>query len=172
MNRREFLKKGLEGIVVGSIPLISCSWKNPANSELGRIIPFKSIDGVYLGDTIDTVEKKLGEPDGGFTWDGPYGGGQAYEYNKGFHAGLEVCFMGYDYVDSLIVRAPYSGTTKEGIGIGSSLVSVHNFYGMPDKSHSYSNFRGESYYSNYAVFSITYKDNYIIYFRLGFVHEK
>ena len=32
MNRREFLKKGLEGIIIGSIPLISCS-KNPVNSE-------------------------------------------------------------------------------------------------------------------------------------------
>ncbi len=33
MNRREFLKKGLEGIVVGSIPLIYNCGKNPIKSE-------------------------------------------------------------------------------------------------------------------------------------------
>ena len=32
MNRREFLKKSLEGIVIGSIPFISCG-KNPVKSE-------------------------------------------------------------------------------------------------------------------------------------------
>ena len=33
MNRREFLKKSLEGIVLGSIPLISSCGKNPVDSE-------------------------------------------------------------------------------------------------------------------------------------------
>ena len=33
MNRREFLKKSLEGIIIGSIPLISSCGKNPVESE-------------------------------------------------------------------------------------------------------------------------------------------
>ena len=33
MNRREFLKKGLEGIIVASIPFISRCSKNPIKSE-------------------------------------------------------------------------------------------------------------------------------------------
>ena len=33
MNRREFLKKSLEGIVIGSIPLISRCSKNPVDSD-------------------------------------------------------------------------------------------------------------------------------------------
>ena len=36
MNRRQFLKKSLEGIVIGSIPFISCS-KNPVSSYTGSI---------------------------------------------------------------------------------------------------------------------------------------
>ena len=38
MNRREFLKKSLEGIVIGSILLISGYTKNPAKSETEEII--------------------------------------------------------------------------------------------------------------------------------------
>ena len=37
MNRREFLKKGLVGVVLGSIPLISNCGKNPVNSNTGSI---------------------------------------------------------------------------------------------------------------------------------------
>jgi len=48
MNRREFLKKGLEGIIIGSIPLISCS-KNPVGSYKG------SISGKVMG-TDQTVK--------------------------------------------------------------------------------------------------------------------
>jgi len=39
MNRRNFLKKSLEGIIIGSIPLISCS-KNPVESELDDIYKY------------------------------------------------------------------------------------------------------------------------------------
>ena len=34
MNRREFLKKSLEGIIVSSIPLISSCEKNPVSPDL------------------------------------------------------------------------------------------------------------------------------------------
>ena len=178
MNRREFLKRGLEGIAIGSIPLIYNCSKNPVESEPeGRIIPGKSIDSVYLGDTIDTVEKKLGSLGREPGWDEVYGS-EILDYIEGPHAGLMIFFghsiFSIDAIESLFVKSPYYGTTKEGIGIGSSLVSVHDFYGMPDKIYSNENTtRWESYYSNYysnnAAFTIKYEDNYISYIELCFV---
>ncbi len=67
MNRREFLKKSLEGIVI-SIPLISGCGKNSSKYELeiidsnARIVPGKNIDGVNLGDTQAAFKKKLEQP--------------------------------------------------------------------------------------------------------------
>ena len=49
MNRREFLKKGLEGIIIGSIPLIFNCEKNPVSSYTG------SISGKVIG-TDQTVK--------------------------------------------------------------------------------------------------------------------
>ena len=166
MNRREFLKKGLEGIVV-AIPLISVCLKSPLESELGRIIPFESIDGVNLGDTMNTVEKKLGTHDGEFRWDGIYGGGKGYEYNEGFYAGLEVCFMGDDYVEGLFVREPYSGRTKEGIGIGSYFALLHDVYGMPNESSP----NHEIYYYNDRLFYIHYENSFIKLVQINFRHK-
>ena len=179
MNRRDFLKKSLEGIIVVSIPFISCS-KNPVKSEPeGRIVLGKSIDSVYLGDTMDTVEKKLGAQGREPGWDDVYGP-EILNYIEGPHVGLMIRFghaiFSIDAVESLFVESPYYGTTKEGIGIGSSLESVHDFYGMPDKIHSNENTtRWELYYSNYysnnAGFTIKYEDNYISYIELGFVQQ-
>ena len=166
MNRREFLKKGLEGIIISSVPLIySCS-KNPVESEFGRIIPWESIDGVNLGDTPDTVNKKLGDPDGGGEWDGAYAVGLLYMYEEGHYAGFEVLFIGYNTVIALSIRKPYSGTTKEGIGIGSSLKSLHDIYGVPNKiTNNY-----EKYYKNDRSFGIGHNDNYIDYMVINLTH--
>lgn len=55
MNRREFLKKTLEGIVIGSIPLISnCSEKNP-------VIYTGPISGLKYYMQTDKSVYKLGE---------------------------------------------------------------------------------------------------------------
>jgi len=55
MNRREFLKKGLEGIIISSIPLISnCSKKNP-------IIYTGPISGIEYYMQTDKSVYKLGE---------------------------------------------------------------------------------------------------------------
>ena len=49
MNRREFLKKSLEGIII-SIPFISCT-KNPVEPDLeGNTYIIQSIDGYLLKD--------------------------------------------------------------------------------------------------------------------------
>ena len=64
MNRREFLKKGLEGIVIASsIPLISGCKKNPAESEPDSILNINSIikDNIEYYMQTDKKDYKLGE---------------------------------------------------------------------------------------------------------------
>ena len=52
MNRREFLKKGLEGIVISSIPFISCT-KNPIDSDLeGNTYIVQTIQGHSMEEVI------------------------------------------------------------------------------------------------------------------------
>jgi len=60
MNRREFLRKSLEGIVIGTIPLISSCGKNPVKSES---VNSSSIirDNIEYYIRIDKFEYKLGE---------------------------------------------------------------------------------------------------------------
>ena len=58
MNRREFLKKGLEGIIVG-IPLILDCGKNPVSSELNSNSFIKENIEYYI--QTDKKDYKLGE---------------------------------------------------------------------------------------------------------------
>ena len=60
MNRREFLKKGLEGIIVG-IPLISSCGKNPLNSEPELNSNSIIKDNIEYYVQTDKKEYKLGE---------------------------------------------------------------------------------------------------------------
>lgn len=167
MNRRKFLKTSLQGIIVGGIPLITgCGIKNPANSEFGRIIPWESIDGVNLGDTPDTVSKKLGKPKYEGVWDGAYASGIAYSYEEGNCAGLSVLFNDNKTVIAFDINKPYSGTTKEGIGIGSSSKSLHDIYGVPNKI----TFTYETYYKNDRSFGIYHNNNYIDYMTINLTH--
>jgi len=56
MNRREFLKKSLEGIVIASIPFISCS-KNPVESESPYIFIDKTLVADSFGNSDGTASK-------------------------------------------------------------------------------------------------------------------
>ena len=64
MNRREFLKKGLEGIILG-VPLLYNCEKNPVKSELQDIFVEKNLvadgfgysNGVVSKDELDKIEK-------------------------------------------------------------------------------------------------------------------
>ena len=49
MNRREFLKKGLGGIVAGSVPLIYGCGKNSVSSELINILVARHLVADALG---------------------------------------------------------------------------------------------------------------------------
>ena len=61
MNRRDFLKKGLEGIIISSIPFISNCGKNPVKSE--SEVNSNSIikDNIEYYIQTDKKEYKLGE---------------------------------------------------------------------------------------------------------------
>jgi hypothetical protein len=99
------------------------------------ILPGKGIDGIILGDSRDVVENKLGEPTGKGWTDGLYRSWLNYVYWEDEHNGLVVDFIDnsgdYGPVDVLTVLAPYTGKTKEGIGLGSTLAAVRGAFGEP-----------------------------------------
>jgi hypothetical protein len=141
------------------------------NSEDARIIPGVSIEGVTLGDPQMTVERTVGRPDDGGTVDGIYRSWYITKYLQGRHAGLMVYFVDAEgaprLVDELSVTSPYDGSTKEGIGIGSSYKMVRQTYGIPGSSVSkpadhwitdfycYGNRRFEIHYTDSMVAGIT-----------------
>jgi hypothetical protein len=102
---------------------------------IGIIVLGKGIEGIILGDSKDVVEQKIGKPSVKGWTDGIYRSWLNYEYSEGPHAGLSINFIdnnnNYGPVDELEVGSPYSGKTKDGIGIGSSLNNVHSIYGKP-----------------------------------------
>lgn len=104
-----------------------------------RIIPGIGVDGVKLGDSRETVIAKLGTLDGGGVADGLYRGWMVGEYTEGQHAGLSIYLVMQGAtepgpVDMFLMKEPYSGKTKEGIGIGSSLKEVRRVFGAPRES--------------------------------------
>jgi hypothetical protein len=123
-----------------SVLSISCHDRGVEATEGGQgiIVPGKSIDGVFLGDSREEVEGSLGEPTAKGDAEGIYRGWFTYAYLEGEHAGLHIYFIdiesSYGRVDLVTVLAPYSGKTKEGIGLGSQLVAVHQIYGVPRRT--------------------------------------
>lgn len=122
------------------VPLMTCEHVGgvvEVESADARIIPGKSVDGVNLGDSRETVEAKLGKPTSIGWLDGLYRSWRHYTYNDGPHAGLTIAFIDYGAsygpVDMLSIEKSYTGKTKEGIGIGSSPNMVHQTYGTPRK---------------------------------------
>ena len=107
----------------------------PEEGGVGIIVPGKSIEGISLGESKEDVEQQLGEPSAkGWTF-GVYRGWRFFQYREGLHAGLSIEFIdygpSYGPVDLLSALSPYSGKTKEGIGLGSALIFVRQTYGIP-----------------------------------------
>lgn len=104
----------------------------------GIIVPGKSIEGVKLGDSRESVEQKLGSPTAVGWADGLYRSWRSYTYLEKPYAILFVDFIDYDSiygpVDKIGAISPYSGKTKEGIGIGSPYQLVHQIYGEPNNT--------------------------------------
>lgn len=133
---------------------------------VGIIVPGKSIEGVNLGDSWEVVEQKIGNPTMGGIADGNYRSWIAANYMEGPHAGLSIYYINNSYdsrgpVDLITASAPYSGKTKEGIEIGSSLNNVRKAYGNPKNTLLFPD-RGSifDYYCFYGkMLLIHYKDS-------------
>ena len=101
-----------------------------------------SIDGVKLGDSQEEVLTLLGNANktGIICGIGP--SWYIWGYDEGPHSGLSILFVEMINNTSTIcgpvvgitVSGSYTGTTTEGIGIGSKISDVHKFYKYPTSS--------------------------------------
>jgi hypothetical protein len=174
----------ITGLVIAMcLVLLNCSQTNQPEDEkdeTGIVVPGISMDGVKIGDTEETVIAKLGIPDAYGFADGLYRAWLSYDYIEGPHAGLEIYFIadssGYGPVDKILAGTsyssgiPYSGKTQEGIGLGSTLKDVHNAYGLPDTSISYSdrNRINEMFCNEQKHLEIAYRDSVVTSLIIGF----
>ncbi len=119
------------GVLAFSIPF-GCEGSVSPAPEV-TIVPYEGVDGVTFGDSEATVIAKLGRPDNTGVGDFP---GVFYEYVRGIHATMNVVIYSpgqpHAGVVSISVQSPYSGKTKEGIGVGSPRVSVQQTMGKAD----------------------------------------
>ena len=104
------------------------------------IVPGKSAAGINIGDDYAVVKKMYGLPDtSGFTTEGmvfaTYTGGHgSWKLNVYFEDRDGNKTLGdYDAVLSICVRAPYSGKTPKGVGIGSTQAQVIREFGKPQR---------------------------------------
>lgn len=126
-----------------------------------RIVFGLSIDSVEIGDSQLIVERKLGPPTSIILGDFA---GFLYEYKEGEHAGIFVTisidslFGGLIGVLQVKVEAPYSGTTKDGVGIGTDRDVAKRFVGTPTSSSN----DFDRYDFDRIMFGITYDQNKIL----------
>ncbi len=132
------------GVVLLTLGIFSCE---DMGGPPPRIIPGVSIDGVRLGDSKERVEAVLGYPFGAGWIDGTWRSWRAYAYGNdpGTHRyALTIGFIeiidespipAYQSscgpVDKVSMNQGYTGTTREGIGIGTSMEKVLRFWGPP-----------------------------------------
>jgi hypothetical protein len=121
--------------------LLSNSCKKDTSSLGSEIHPVGSIEGISLGASKQEVEEVLGEFEFRAIADGYarnwftvnfFGAG-----NNGID-GLTLSFIESTPneagpLDMFSMAAPYEGKTEAGIGVGSSVESVHEAYGEPTK---------------------------------------
>ncbi len=140
----------------------------------GIIVPGKSVEGIKLGDSKETVEAKLGKPQSGGIADGLYRAWYAADYLQGPHAGLTVYYVEINNlpgpVDELIVVSPYAGKTKEGISIGLPIGKVHQAYGSPHHSFYFPQYNEvvDFYCINEHKFEIHYTDSLVTACSIGY----
>ena len=113
---------------------VGCEVNDSSDSD-ARIIIGESIDGIHLGEYPEAIEERLGSnkligfADGSRGW-------TIYSWPDSVYSGLCVYFIEMDVgelgpADYLAVEAPYDGTTKEGIGIGTNIRDVYDIWGEP-----------------------------------------
>ncbi len=182
--KRIFLTFLITGLLICMFLLLSTckqSTEQEEKDETGLVVPGVGMDGIKLGDTLETVLTKLGNPSNVGFLDGFYRSWFAYDYDNGPHAGLEIAFIhkpdgSYGIVDLISARAalysgiPYSGKTKEGIGLGSKLREVHNVFGLPDTTLYFTDSTRtyEFFCFGQKHFQIAYDDSIISAFSTGY----
>ena len=182
--KKIFITSLITGLLIYMFFLLSnCkqSTEPGEKDETGLVVPGVGMDGVKLGDTLETVLKKLGGPSSTALADGLYRSWSAYFYDDGPHAGLEIDFIdkpdgSIGIVDLILVgssphsKDSYTGKTKEGIGLGSTLKEVHNVYGSPDTTLHFSDITriNDIYCFGQNHFEIAYKDSVTSGFSIGF----
>jgi hypothetical protein len=133
----------IAGCLLILMPL-NCTDLGP-ESDAGRIVWNTSIERILHGDDSLTVVRKLGPPNaitsGLLPGDAPVAfPGCTLHYTSGSHAGLMIVIwrqpssswgLGARYISA---GPPYTGTTKEGIGLGSTREEVHRAFGPPTES--------------------------------------
>lgn len=134
-----------------------------------RIVMGRSIDGVKIYDSPAVVQNKLGQPSsiaiGDFA-------GFIYEYGEGEPAGLRILLAEpfHETAIQVTARSPYRGTTKEGVGIGTSQRTVRKFLGSPDSTsvstywHSLGTprFAGDVYLYDSLAFVFSYDQDNLV----------
>jgi hypothetical protein len=103
-----------------------------------RIIPGVSVDGVRLGDSKERVVSILGKPDRTGWADGVWRTWRTYLYDRPERFSIVIQFIDnleeYGPVDAITVSKGYAGTSRDGIGIGSSRAYVDRFWGRPRRT--------------------------------------
>lgn len=114
-----------------------------------RFIPGVSVDGVRLGDSKERVEAVLGKPDGIGWADGVWRTHRNYYYDRRERYSMVIGFIDelneYGPVDVISLNRGHDGTTREGIGIGSSKSFVQSYWGAPRRTRP-------ATYGAYAVY--------------------
>ena len=115
------------------IVISSCS--NPMEAEDNtKIFPGKGIDKINLGDSVTKVRNEYGDKCNELLFNYSYNGQQGtVHYIEVEGEGITFYFSS-GVVDFIVIKAPYSGVTEKGIGIGSTEEEVENKYGSPDSS--------------------------------------
>ena len=147
-------------LLIPVILIISSCKDNPAGYlfspfDTSRIVPGLRMEGIYPGDSNKKVEELLGK-DHDLGW-GDGGSNKSwiiYKYTSGEHNGFSAWFIekfdteGKPYpgpVDFLVADTPYTGKTRDGIGIGSNIQAVHKIFGDPYKSSTPGSYKTENY---------------------------
>jgi len=133
----------------------------------GVIVPGIGVEGISLGVTVDSVERELGTLRYDYIATGNSRIWRDYSYGDSLQLSLEFCFIedgpGIGSLDMIEIGSAYHGKTRGGIGIGSSLQSVHRVYGVPEKTQSYPD-QGliyEYYCLNERAFAVGYMDSVV-----------
>ena len=161
-----------------SLIVVSTLWpgcQDMGVAPVGVVVPGLSVDGVKLGDSREAVERVLGKPSGGGVADGLYRAWGVSNYRDGTEERLAIYFIetatGYGPVDMIGAGPAYTGKTREGIGVGSSLAEVRAAYGLPDTSlvSSEEHVRTvDLYCMNNHRFEIHYLDGVLSGFSIGY----